>query len=341
MGTALGDLIEKEIIDLDSLKGQILGIDSFNILYQFLSNIRGPDGSPLMNAEGNITSHLTGLFYRTTNLLNRDIKPVFVFDGKAHALKQKTREKRRAIRTAAEKKMLEAREKGDLETAKKFAQQSSRLTKEMVEEAKQLVEFMGLTAIQAKSDGEAQISLMTEKGKLNGCVSQDFDSLLFGTPVLLRNITIGGKRKVPGRNIYFDVFPEKIELNKALEKNEIDRKKLVWIAILIGNDFNEKFPKIGPKTALKLVKQNDSFEDIIKETKHKIDFDFKEIEKIFLKPLYEDDFKIEFNPPNKEKVLELLCEKHQFSRERVENTLKKLEKKTEEKGQQSSLNQWF
>jgi len=331
MGTQIGELVEKEIIELDALSNKTVGVDSFNILYQFLSNIRGQDGSPLMDSEGNVTSHLTGLFYRTTNLLSRDIKPVFVFDGKPHSLKEKTREKRRAIRTAAEQKMLEAKEKGDLETAKKFAQQTSRLTKEMVEEAKLLAEFMGLPVIQAPSDGEAQISQMTEKGKLFGCVSQDFDSLLFGTPVLLRNITIGGKRKVPGRNIYVESFPEKIELQKALEKNEIDRKKLVWIAILIGNDFNEKFPKIGPKTALKLVKEFDDFESIIKKTTQEIDFDWKEVEKIFLEPEYEDNFKIEFKNADKEKIIELLCEKHQFSKERVSGTLERLQKKLDEK----------
>jgi len=341
MGTAIGELVEKEIIELDYLADKVVGVDSFNILYQFLSNIRGPDGSPLMDAEGNVTSHLTGLFYRTTNLLSRNIKPVFVFDGKPHALKEKTREKRRAIRTEAEKKMEEAREKGDLETAKKFAQRSSRLTKEMIEEAKELTELMGLPVIQAPSDGEAQISLMTEKGKLFGCVSQDFDSLLFGTPILLRNITIGGKRKIPGRNIYVETFPEKIFLEKTLEKNEITRKQLIWISILIGNDFNEKFPKIGVRTALKLVKENDVFEDIIKKTEFKPEFDFKEIEKIFLEPEYNEEFKIEFKTPEKEKVIELLCEKHQFSKERVENTLNKLEAKLEEKGKQSSLGKWF
>ncbi|MFH1663477.1 MAG: flap endonuclease-1 [archaeon] len=341
MGTAIGELTEKEIIDLDALENRLLGIDSFNILYQFLSNIRGQDGSPLTDAQGNITSHLTGLFYRTTNLLSRNIKPVFVFDGKPHALKEKTREKRKAIRTEAEKKMKQAKEKGDLEEARKFAQQTSRLSREMVEEAKQLVEFMGLPAIQAKSEGEAQISLMAEKGKLFGCVSQDYDALLFGTPILLRNITVGGKRKVPGRNIYLDALPEKISLQKTLEKNEIDRKKLVWIAILIGNDFNEKFPKIGPKTALKLVKENNSFEEIIKQAGFEPEFDFTEIEKIFLEPEYNEDFEIKFSSPDKEKVIELLYEKHQFSKERVQNMLEKLEKTLEEKGQQSSLGKWF
>ena len=237
--------------------------------------------------------------------------------------------------------MIEAKEKGDLEEARKFAQQTSRLTKEMVEEAKQLVEFMGLPVVQAPSDGEAQISQMTEKGKLDGCVSQDYDSLLFGTPILLRNITIGGKRKVPGRNIFIESFPEKIELKKVLEKNKINRKKLVWIAILIGNDFNEKFPKIGPKTALKLVKEFDDFEEIIKETKQEIDFDWKEVEKIFLEPEYEEDYKIDFRNADKEKIIELLCEKHQFNKERVSATLERLQKKLDEKGRQSSLGKWF
>jgi flap endonuclease-1 len=341
MGTALGELVEKEVIELDALNGKVLGIDSFNILYQFLSNIRGKDGSPLMDSQGNVTSHLTGLFYRTSNLLAKGIKPVFVFDGKPHALKEKTREKRKEIRTLAEQKMQEAIKKGNIEEARKFAKQSSKLTNEMIEEAKQLIEFMGLPVIQAKGEGEAQISVMAEQGKLYGCVSQDYDSLLFGTPVLLRNITVGGKRKIPGKNIYLDALPERILLKEVLEKNGINRKKLVWIAILIGTDFNEKFPKVGPKTALKLVKEFNSFEEIIKETKFNPEFDFREIEKIFLEPEYNEEFKIEFKLPEKQKVIELLCEKHQFNKERVTNTLNKLEEKLEEKGQQSSLGNWF
>ena len=341
MGTAIGELVVKEEIELGYLSGRMVGIDSYNIIYQFLSSIRGPDGTPLMDADGNVTSHLTGLLYRTTNLMEKGVKPIFVFDGKPHKLKEKTLVERHKIRTDAIEKHEQALKEGNLEDAKKFGSRALKLSDEMISDAKKLVSYMGLPVIEAPSDGEAQISQMCLKGKIFGCVSQDYDSLLFGTPLLLRNIAVSGKRKAPGRNLYVDVAPEKIELQKTLESLGISREKLVWMGILIGTDFNEKFPMIGPKKALALVKKFDSFEQIIKETGFEPGFDYKEIEQIFLNPHYSEDFKIEFRPPDKEKILDFLVTQHGFSSQRVESALKKLEEKSSEKGGQSSLEKWF
>lgn len=340
MGTAIGDLLERQEISLDFLAGRRVGVDTFNILYQFLSSIRGMDGSPLMDSKGRVTSHLTGLFYRTINLLELEVKPVFVFDGKPHGLKKETREERNRIRTAAEKKFEKAKKEGDFKEAKKFAQQATRLTGEMIEQAKKLVELMGLPIVQAPSEGEAQASQMVAEGDLYGCVSQDYDSLLFGAKKLLRNITVSGKRKVPGKDYYFDVKPEMIELEKTLKELKIDRQKLIWIGILVGTDFNEKFPKIGPKTALKLVQEHNSFEEIIKETKFEPEFDFKEVEKIFLEPHFSKNYSIKFGQPDRKKILSFLCDEFDFSVERVESALNKLEATMQEKGQQSKLGQW-
>ncbi len=341
MGTAIGEIVVKEEITLDQLMGHVVGVDSLNIIYQFLSSIRGPDGTPLMDSQGNVTSHLTGLLYRTTNLMGKGIKPVFVFDGVPHKLKARTLEERHKIRTDAIGKHEQALKEGNLEDAKKYGSRALKLTDSMIDDAKKLLVYMGLPVIVAPSDGEAQISQMAAKGEVFGCVSQDYDSLLFGAPIVFRNIGVGGKRKVAGSNFYVDVSPEKIDLEQTLKHLGISRQKLVWIGILIGTDFNEKFPNIGPKKALALVQKFDSFEEITKETKFSPDFDFKEIEEIFLNPPYNETPKIEFKPPENAKVVEFLCEQHGFNRERVESALKKLETKSSEKGSQSRLNKWF
>ena len=343
MGVNLSDLVEKQEIELDFLVGKKVGIDSYNMLYQFLASIRGPDGLPLADSHGNVTSHLTGLFYRTINLVDMGIKPVYVFDGKPSALKSKTLQKRREVRTDAASKSEEALQGGNLAEAQKFGSRALKLTHEMTSEAKQLLSLMGIPVVEAPQEGEAQASVMVSNGQLFGAVSQDFDCLLFGANHLFRNIGFSGKRKVAGKNFYVEVKPQYIELEKVLTALGITRQKLIWLGILVGTDFNEKFPKIGPKTAIKLVKENNSFEEIISVTKFEPNFDYKEIEELFMHPVsVEVPVKqLDATEPAREKVIEFLVEKHDFSKDRVTSTLDSFLKKKEETEKQKSLSQWF
>lgn len=340
MGTPIGNLIERKEITLDSLSGKTVAVDSFNIIYQFLSSIRGEDGNPLMDERGNITSHLSGLFYRSFNLLQKNISPAFVFDGKHHQLKSKTVEARNKIRTDAREEQKKALEEGDMEKARMFGSRALFLNQDMLKDAKTLIEAMGFPIIQSPSEGEAQIAYLVQQGKVYGGVSQDYDSLLFGCPRILRNITVSGKRKIPSRNAYMTISPEMIILEEALQKIQLSRQKLIWLAMLIGTDFNEKFPKIGPKTALKLVQKFNSFEEIIKETKYEIDFDWKEVEDIFLNPEFNDNYKIEFKLPDKEKIMKFLCDDHGFDPTRVQNILDKVILQQKEQKAQSKLGMW-
>lgn len=95
MGVNIKDLLLMHEISIDELKGKVLAVDSFNMLYQFLTTIRTPDGKPLMDSKGNVTSHLIGLFSRTTQFMAKGIKPIFVFDGEKPVLKAATIEKGR------------------------------------------------------------------------------------------------------------------------------------------------------------------------------------------------------------------------------------------------------
>jgi len=343
LGVNLSELVEKQEIELNFLSGKRVGVDTYNMLYQFLASIRGPDGLPLSDSHGNITSHLTGLFYRTINLVDLGIKPVFVFDGKPSDLKSETLRKRREARTDAEKKSSLALQVGNLGDAQKFGSRALKMTPQMVLEAKEMLSYMGIPIVEAPQEGEAQASVMVSKGQLFGAVSQDFDCLLFGATNLFRNIGITGKRKVAGKNFYVEVKPQHIESERVLSQLKIDRKKLIWLGILVGTDFNEKFPKVGPKTALKLVQQNNSFEEIITQTKFEPDFDYKDIEELFLNPVScEINSKnLDAGDINKEKLLEFLVERHDFSKERVESTINTYMKKRDEIEKQKSLSQWF
>ncbi len=143
MGVDLGDLFERKEIEFSDLKGKVIAIDAYNTLYQFLSIIRQRDGTPLIDSHGEVTSHLSGFLYRTTNLIEEGIKPVFVFDGTPPEFKNKTIEERKKIRANAQEKWDEAKARGEDKEAFKHAQASSRIKGNMIEDAKLLLEIYG------------------------------------------------------------------------------------------------------------------------------------------------------------------------------------------------------
>ena len=326
MGVDLGDLFKKEQCTYKDFRDRIVVIDAYNVLHQFLSIIRSRDGTPLKDSHGNITSHLSGLLYRTANLIEAKIRPVYVFDGKPHPLKARVIEQRKQRRLQAEKAWKEALEKGDIETAKKKAQQTSRVTDEIVEQSKELLDALGIPYVQAPSEGESQASYMVKKGDAYAVGSQDFDCLLFGSPLLIRNLTSSGRRKLPNKKAYVKVTPELIRLKPGLSSLNILQKQLIDMAILIGTDFNEGIKGYGPKKSLNLIKKAGNVENALAliggEDIPTID-EIKEIRKIFLKPKVTDEYVLSWSKPDNEAVLQILCDRHQFTRERMELVLEK------------------
>jgi flap endonuclease-1 len=333
MGVDLKELFTKEPCGLQDFGNRIVALDAYNVLHQFLSSIRQRDGTPLKDAQGRVTSHLSGLFYRTANLVDAKIRPIYVFDGEPHPLKARTIQQRRQRKEQAEREWKEALEKGDLEKAKSKAQQTSRVTREIIEQSKQLLDALGIPHIQAPSEGEAQASSMVRKGDAYAVGSQDFDCLLFGSPVLVRNLTSSEKRKLPNKQAYTTVHPERIRLEPGLQKLGISREQLVDIAILIGTDFNDGVKGFGPKKSLQLLLKKGTLENALDELPDsELELSSDEIatvRKIFLEPAIKEDYIIQWSNLNPSSVLQILCEEHQFSRERVEPILEKF----------SSLNQ--
>ncbi len=328
MGVDIGSLFKKEKISYKDLRDRIIVIDAHNVLHQFLSIIRSRDGSPLKDSNGRITSHLSGLIYRTSNLIESKIKPVFIFDGKPHPLKEKTLNQRKKRKEIAQKEYEEALEKGDLVKARTKAQQTSRVTDEIIKQSIELLSALGIPYMIAPSEGEAQASYMVKKNDTYAVGSQDFDCLLLGSPILIRNLTSSSRRKLPGKKSYVKVNPELIRLKPNLKRHGITQRQLVDMAILIGTDFNDGIKGIGPKKSLDLIKNNGNVENAIAKigSDSSPTFDeIKEIRKIFLEPETTDDYKLEWHPPNNEKVLSILCDKHQFSEDRVKKVLEKFQ----------------
>ena len=318
MGVLLTPIIIKQDLALADLRGKRLAVDANGELYQFLALIRLRDGSPLMDSHGRITSHLSGLFYRTTRLITGyGIELVFVFDGKPPALKATEIARRRVIKQRYDGERAEAIQAGDFAKAYSKATMTSRLTREMADEARQLLRLMGLPVVHAPSEGEAQASHMAANGTVWAAASKDYDCLLFGAPRLLRFLTISGKEFLPSKGAFRAITPELITTGALLDHYKITREQLIDLALLVGTDFNEGIKGIGPKKALKLVRDFGSIDNMPVEIRDAIGPGIEILREIFLKPDVTDDYDIQFTPPDLDGIVRFLCDEREFSRERV------------------------
>jgi flap endonuclease-1 len=328
MGVKFRDIVSPESIKFEQLENKIVALDAANIIYQFLSSIRQVDGTPLMDQNGNITSHFSGILYRTSSLIEKGIKPIYIFDGTSDVLKKGTQDKRREVKVESQKKMEEALEEGRIEDARKYAVRTSRMSPKIVEGSKKLLELMGVPYIQAEGEGEAQASYMVEKGDAWCVGSQDYDCILFGAPRMVRNLTItGGKANL-----------EMIDLKKVLEKLEISREQLVDVAILVGTDFNRGVKGIGAKTGLKLIKEHGNILNVIENLDIQLEVEPEILRNIFLNHDVVSDYQLKWKSPNIDGVVAFLCGEHDFSEPRVLSALDKF-KKIDNK--QKSLTDWF
>jgi len=336
MGLQIGDIVPRKEIEFKELKGKIIAVDALNAIYQFLSSIRQPDGTPLMDSHKRVTSHLSGLFYRNIALLSEGLRLIYVFDGEYHYLKGKTHEIRQGAKDIAREKYEKAIEEEDIESMGKYARGFSKLDSEMISESKELLEAMGVAVVQAPGEGEMQCAELVKSGQAYAVGSQDYDAIAVGGKRLIQNLTLSRKRKT--RTGYIYIAPEMIEYEKVLNSLGIDGDQLISLAILVGTDFNPGGVKgIGPKKALALVKDKKYPVKIFSELEEqgRLDFDWKEVFEIFKKPNVIKE-KVNFPKLDEEKIREILVKRHEFSEERVQNQFDKL-REIKEQSKQKTL----
>jgi len=344
MGLNIREIIPRKEIEIADLKNKLVFVDAYNMLYQFLSTIRQPDGTPLMDNKRRVTSHLSGIFYRNVNLLSDGIKMVYVFDGKPPELKGKTHEIRSEGRELAKNRYEEARQEEDIEAMKRYSSQLIKLNDEMIEESKELLEAMGIGVVQAPGEGEAEAAYLSKVKESYGVVSQDYDSLLFGATRLIRNLGLARKRKTISG--WIEIKPELIDLHQVLNLLEINLDQLICLGILVGTDYNPRgIPGIGQKRALELVKKYKqpvlifkSVEEQLMSLPERDRFDWQEVFELFHKPKVVNA-DIVFRKVDEEKIKEILVQRHDFSEERVEKQLEKL-REVKEKKKQKALGEW-
>jgi flap endonuclease-1 len=321
VGVVLTPIITKDVTQLPELRGQTLAVDGNGELYQFLALIRLRDGTPLKDSKGRVTSHLSGLFYRTTRLMSEHgLKLVFVFDGAPPILKAREVEKRRAVKKKYEEDHAAAVARGDMAEAYSKATMTSRLTKEMVAEARELLRLMGVPTVQAPSEGEAQAAHMAATSPAIGAAaSKDYDSLLFGAPRLVRFLSISGKEFLPSQGTFRPILPETIVLEQLLRGWGITRELLVDLAMLVGTDFNEGIKGIGPKKALTLVQRHGRIEDMPAEITDALGDagTLDAVRRIFLEPDVTDEFDAQQHEPDLDGIVRFLCDEREFGRDRV------------------------
>lgn len=322
MGLQIGDIVARTQVNFPDLKGKTLAVDAFNALYQFLTSIRQPDGTPLMDSQKRVTSHLSGLFYRNIALLAEGLKLVYVFDGEYHKLKGKTHEIRQEAKDAAAEKYAEAVEEEDVDAMGKYSRGFVRLDSEKINESKELLEAMGIAVVQAPGEGEMQCAEIVKSGQAYAVASQDYDALAVGATRLIQNVTLARTRKTSSGYVY--ISPEILEYENVLNKLMIDADQLICLAILIGTDFNPGGVRgIGPKKALALVKEKKYPVEIFRAIEERVEFNWQEVFEIFKKPNVNKE-KIVFPKINEDKIKEILVERHEFSLERVEKQLAKM-----------------
>ncbi|KIW83243.1 flap endonuclease 1 [Fonsecaea pedrosoi CBS 271.37] len=311
-------------------------------IYSFLIAVRS-DGQQLMSDTGETTSHLMGMFYRTLRMVDNGIKPLYVFDGAPPKLKSGELAKRFARKNEASDQHEEAKETGTAEEVEKFSRRTVRVTREHNEECRRLLKLMGIPYIVAPTEAEAQCAVLARAGKVYAAASEDMDTLTFNSPILLRHLTFSEQRKEPIQEIHLD---------KTLEGLGMDRNQFIDLCILLGCDYLDPIPKVGPNTALKLIREHGSLEGVVdfieNDTKKRYtipeDWPYKEARELFLHPDVrsaddpECDFKWE--APDVEGLVQFLVHEKGFNEDRVRSAAQKLQKNVKT-AQQSRLEGFF
>jgi flap endonuclease-1 len=340
LGVNLTPILKREQTSLKALKSTSFAIDASIEIHQFLALVRKRDGSLFTDSQGRVTSHLIGLLTRTSRLIaDFDMKPVFVFDGKPNPLKRRTIEIRREARKKAEVEYVEAVSKKDYAKAWSKAVMTGRVTGSVLDDSKRLLTLMGVPWLEALEDAEAQASYMAARGDVWAVGSKDYDCLLYGAPILARYLTLTGREWLPAQKRSRPLIPELIKLSENLALLGITREQLVDLAILVGTDFNQGVRGIGPKKALKLVRDYGSIERMPEEIMSKLKEDVNSVRQVFLNPRVREKYVLKRSPPDRDGLVKFLSEERDFNKERVERLIERLMRKNEKTA--AGLENWL
>tara|TARA_B110000014_G_scaffold164303_1_gene116043 strand:- start:285 stop:1292 length:1008 start_codon:yes stop_codon:yes gene_type:complete len=318
MGCNLKDLAPSSPIEISDLSGQKVAVDVFLNAYQFITSMTGDDGKPL-SYKGKPVSHLMGFLDRASILVSEGIDPIFVFDGRPHDLKRATLDDRKSRKIDAKSRWEDAIKKGDVSSAKKLGPQTAEYTPQMVAQTKLLFDHMGLVWIEAPMEAEGAAAVMCKRGIVGAVASQDWDTLLYGSPVMIRNLTAHGTRKF-GRVMQ----AEMISLDEMLGGLGISQSQLVDLGIMVGTDFHPGIKGIGPKTGLKLIKEHGSMEAVSSFKGFDLPENLEQIRSLFHNHPTDEEPIPESRPAIEEDLVQFLQKEWGFSDARIKRALDRL-----------------
>ena len=241
---ALRDIAALQTVPWEEVAGSVVAIDAHNWLYRYLTTtVKFTADEAYTTSEGDEVANLVGTVTGLAKLFEHDLTPVFVFDGGVTDLKDDEVERRREKREVAEERLAEARDRGDGVEAARLSARTQRLTSVIHETTRELLHQLDVPVVEAPAEGEAQASYMARRGDVDYVGSEDYDTLLFGAPETLRQLTSSGD-------------PELMSLAATLDGHDLTWEQLVDVGILCGTDFNDGVDGIGPKTALKTVREH-------------------------------------------------------------------------------------
>jgi len=309
-----------ETTNLHKLSGKTVAIDASLFMYKMLINMRGKNDGYLKNEEGKVVSHITGIFYKTTNYLAVNITPIYVFDGKPPQNKDDVL-KDRHDKVANAKAAMENKSLTE-DQLNKLEKQTIRLTKEHVDDIKNLLTLMGVSYVQADGEAEAYASEMCRKGKVDYVVTEDMDTMTFGCPKMIRTCLDKSIKRADVISI--------IDLETILTKFEMSYSEFVDMCILCGCDYCASLPRVGNKTAFNHIKKLKNIESVlpkIKDVPEGYEGKYKDSRRLFT--MYHDTLDIDKldyheSEQNLDEVFTYLTHTCGMSEKRVQNAIKKI-----------------
>lgn len=314
MGNAdLRKLAALEAVSLNDLEGGVIAVDAHNWLYKYLTTtVRFTNESVYTTAEGKEVANLVGIIQGLPKFYENDLTPVFVFDGGVSDLKADEVAERRDRREQEEERLEAARETGDPVEIARLESRTQRLTPVIQETTRAVFDLLDVPYVEAPAEGEAQAAHMARVDERVDYVgSDDYDTLLFGAPLTLRQLTSSGDAEI-------------MDFQATLENHDITWEQLVDVGILCGTDFNDGLAGFGPSTALSAVREHGDLWAVLDAEDAHIDYADR-IRDLFLDPAVTAEYQFDTSPePDVDGARRYVTETWEVPAEEVERGFERL-----------------